>query len=108
MAEYKERQITATAHQRVRAVTILLKRQAAPRVVFQEEEVQVFADQRVIERDVSYCEADLNPAGGTIALRNPNTGALTGGTITHAQLYAAIYSLYLEVAQARDDALEAA
>ena len=102
MAEYRERTITATAHQRTRAVTFTNERGKTPHVVFQEEEVIVDGDGNVISRDTAYCEADLDRNNGVIALRNPNTGNLTGQTITHAQLYVAIYSLYREVAEARD------
>jgi hypothetical protein len=100
MAEYKERSITAGAYQRVRAATFIIERGETPRVVFQEEEVLVIAGGSVIKRDVSHCEAGLS--GGDIELRNPANGNLTGNTITQAQLYAAIYSLYRQVAAARD------
>lgn len=100
MAEYKERAVAASTYQRARAVTINHKRGEVPHVVFQEEEVLVLDGGETIRRDVSYCEAELS--GEDIALRNPTTGNLTGATITQAQLYAAIYSLYRMVAAARD------
>ncbi len=49
----------------------------------------------------------LAEPGATLALRNPETGALTGQTITHGELYAILWSLAMESA-ALQDASEAA
>jgi hypothetical protein len=101
MADYKEQSISGNKWQRCRAVTINNPYQGGPRAFFQEEEVVSFAGSTV-NRDVGSCDAVFDPVAGTIAMVDPTTNLPTGTTVTHAELYAILYSLYLQTATLRD------
>lgn len=68
----------------------------------------VFTEQKVIAMEgtditipAGTCSKTFNPME-TITIVNPETGQPTGNTITHAELYVILYSLYLQTAQERD------
>lgn len=112
MPNYRETSLTGTSWVRCRAVTITnpltgtgelnLHTQSieGPTAYFQEEKVVVM-DGGQMRQDVGACQQAFLP-DGEIALRNPDTGELTGTTATHAQLYAILFSLYMQTALARD------
>jgi len=56
---------------------------------------------REVVLNVDSCSATFDPQG-VIDVRNPETGELTGATVTQAELYAIVYSLYIQTATARD------
>ncbi len=51
---------------------------------------------------------EFNDPAAVLALRDPQTGALTGQTITHGELYAILWSLAMESAALQDAAAAAA
>lgn len=75
-----------------------------PRVTFQEERVfdVSAADEQVMRVPVQGCHADVDLEHGAFPLLDPETGEPTGASMSHAQLYVALYSLYFATALARD------
>ena len=109
---YKETALAGTSWVRCRAITItnplagteetdqrtgLL---VGPTAFFTEEKVVTMdgADLRVPS---GYCSKAFNPED-TITLINPETGEVTGATVTHGALYEILYSLYMQTALERD------
>ena len=105
---YKETNLTGTAWTRCRAVTINNPLQSSlvdagsPVAYFQEEQV-ISMEGANLMRDSGACSARFTP-NGVIHLRDPETGEATGETVTHAALYAILFSLYMQTALERDGA----
>jgi hypothetical protein len=55
-------------------------------------------------RDETALVGAFDPVAGLFPLVNPETGEPLGQTMTHAQLYVALHSLYMHLAQERDAA----
>lgn len=70
-----------------------------------EDRVQL-ADGTTIGTPAGSTQREFSDPRATLALRDPETGALTGQTITHGELYAILWSLAMESA-ARADAAAA-
>ena len=70
-------------------------------VYFQEEKVIVLSDNKVIINQIGSISAPYI-SENIISILDPTTGQATGATITHADLYKILYSLYIQTAQARD------
>ena len=100
MADYKAQEITGTAWQRCYKVTVLNNRNSTPTITFDEQKVYLMPDREVV-LNVDSCSATFDPEG-EIDVLNPETGESTGLKMTQAQLYAAVYSLYIATATARD------
>ena len=112
---YKETTVNGSSWVRCRAVTInnplpgntlsdMPQPDGAtgPVVYFQEEKV-VSLDGSNIHMDAGSCHKPFDPAA-TIPLLDPTTGEPTGTTVTHAELYAILFSLYMQTALERDAA----
>lgn len=104
MPDYKESTVAGTTWQRCCQIVIDNTRGAAPSVRFDEEEVLALADGREIKRALGALALPFDPAR-SIPLRDPVTGALTGGATTYGAAYALLYSAYMAAAEARDAAL---
>lgn len=103
MPDYKESSITGRQWQRCHTVIVRNPLGQTPTMEFEEETVVEFgAEQR--KQWSKGCSMDF-VAEQTIPLRDPTTNALTGTTVTHAELYQILYSLYMQAAEARDAAL---
>ena len=104
MPEYPETVAQATSSRRMFAVHMNVPRNnpAGRQIIFEEERVVVIGA-NVIASLAGSVSANLVPAD-TFALLNPNTGAATGQTATHADLYRLLYSLYMDLAAKRDAA----
>lgn len=100
MADYKAEQVAGSSWQRCYRVTIQNNRGAIPSVTFDEQRITLLGDREIAE-NVDSCSDTFNPSS-VIEIRNPNTGEKTGQTITQAELYAIVYSLYIQAAKARD------
>lgn len=102
MPEYKQTNVSGEAWQRCHQVVIENPLNARPLIRFDEERVAVApgAPGRVPLGSLS---APFDP-DAEIPLRDPQTNALTGKAITHADLYTALYSAYMQQADARDAA----
>ena len=111
---YKQTDVVGVAWTRCRAVTIVnpLKGKGAinplngqeqgPMAFFQEEEVLSIPN-NIITTDKGAISKDYVPTD-TIPLLDPATGNPTGESVTQAQLYQILYSLYIQTATARDNA----
>lgn len=101
MADYKESTATGKVWQRCYRVIIENARVGTPNIAFAEEEV-VDIGGKTVSSHAGYCNAIFDAAAGTIAMVDPTTNLPTGTTVSHAELYAILYSLYLQTATQRD------
>ena len=112
MPNYRESQTSAISWRRAFSGVIHnpLPGSGEARIDFTEQDV-ITADGKVIGLaqvfDFETVSVAFDPAG-VIALRDPESGKLTGQTMTHLQLRAALHSLYMIGAQARDERAAAA
>lgn len=100
MPNYNESQVAGTAWQRCHTVTVRNPLGGVPVIEFAEERV-IAIDGDDIKQWCQGCGKAFDMAG-TFPLLDPATNATTGATMTHAQLYVAIYSLYMQTAAERD------
>jgi len=105
MANYKETSGSATTWTRANRVMILnpLEPEVGKQISFFEETVAKVGD-TVIRSDSGYTSAYYVP-DKQVELLDPQSGEPTGKTITHAEIYQAIYSMYITAAKARDLAI---
>lgn len=103
MANYKEEIGTGVAWTRCKTVSIENPVLEKAYVNFIETKCAMVGD-FASEQFVGTISKEFDPTA-VINLRNPETGELTGQTTTHADLYVAIYSLYIQSALERDEAL---
>ena len=103
MADYKESSVTGNAWQRCKQIVIDNRRAAPPTLRFDEERVTALSDGDEVRRDLGSLTLAFDPTA-IIQIRDPETGDLTGETITHAEFYAMMHSAYLSTALARDAA----
>ena len=107
MPNYRESQSSAISWRRAFSGVIHnpMPGGGKPRIDFTEQDV-VSAGGKVIAVtqvfDFETVSVEFDPAG-VIALRDPDSGELTGETMTHLQLRAALHSLYMIGATSRDE-----
>lgn len=105
MPNYKETTISGTSWRRTKSVLIDNTYQKTPFLVFEEEDIfQVnnnYISKPTMPSD-GRLAIDFNPEA-TIPLLDPSTGQPTGATMTHADLYVALNSLYMQLADLRDN-----
>lgn len=100
---YKQTTLSGTSWTRCRCVTINNPLTGdAPIAYFQEEKV-ISIDGAQTTVDAGSCRKAFDPAA-TIPMLDPATGVATGATVTHAELYAILFSLYMQTAVERDGA----
>lgn len=104
MPDYKETTVTGVAWQRCHTVTAHNPLDGQPRVEFQEEKIVVL-DGEPIRQWAPGCSVDFAP-DAAVPLLDPATNTPTGESITHARIYQALYSLYMQTATDRDAAQE--
>lgn len=100
MADYKESTVSGTKWQRASRVVIENPFGGTPHVSFVEEEVVNFGDKQITNPCANLI-VQFDPAA-EIALVDPATGTPTGKVMSHADLYAALHSLYMQEAVKRD------
>lgn len=110
---YKETNLTGTSWTRCKSITITnplandptpgpaVQQPPKPIALFNEETVTQLSNNSVSKQDTGYCSTEFNPIS-TIPLIDTETGAPTGETITHAELYRILFSLYMQTATSRD------
>lgn len=101
MPDYNETDLTGKAWQRCHEVSIANTRGTVPVVQFYEERVIALEGGAEIRQGLGPLTVSFDPAR-EIALRDPETGELTGDTLTYAQAYGVLYSAYLDAALERD------
>lgn len=102
MPNYHESTVTGTSWQRCHTVTIRNPLDGAKKIEFAEERV-IALDGEDMRTWVVGCERLFVP-GEQFKILNPETNQPTGQVMTHAQLYQALYSLYMQTALERDAA----
>lgn len=102
MANYRETTAEGTSWRRAKQVAIYnpLEAIASKDILFFEEDVVVIGD-KTFHTDSGIVKAVYDPEG-VVQLRNPQTGELTGDTIEQKVVYQALFSMYLDAAEARD------
>ena len=114
MANYKEELLTGQSWVRCKDIIIsnplegtelnVVTAQAlTPEVYFKEEKVVMLEGKKVVLGSSS-CTAAFNPISGSIPLLNPQTGEPLGTSVSHAELYTILFSLYIQTALERDAA----
>jgi hypothetical protein len=101
MADYNQTDVSGKSWQRCNQVLISNPRHGAPMVRLSEEVIVVAGDKEFAESLPGiHFEFDPNIV---IQMRNPETGeVIPGATMTGLQVYAAMFSLYIQKAQERD------
>lgn len=107
MANYKETNVTGTQWKRAYRVQIDNVIDQIPRLTFDEQTITIL-DSETITKPVGHVTAMFDPTY-VINLKNPQTGeAIPGATATETDLYVILYSLYIQLAEERDAAIQAA
>jgi hypothetical protein len=103
MSNYQETTGSGTTWRRARQVLIKNPLDSSQKpIMFFEEDVAVVGEKQFTSEG-QIVSTNYDP-GYVISLRDPETGQRTGNTITQALVYQALYSLYLDVAERRDNA----
>jgi hypothetical protein len=103
MANYNESSINGTSYQRAWRVEAENPLEGSKHITFHEEVVAVLADDTIHKQKGNITKA-YDPSA-SFNLLNPETGAVVG-SMTHDELYAAIYSLYIATATERDATIQ--
>lgn len=98
---YKEETREAVFWQRCKEVICVNPLVGDKYVSFQEEKACLVNGQPISMGHAGGCNTSFTEEG-LIPLVNPNTGELTGDTVSHAVLYTILHSLYIQTARARD------
>lgn len=69
-----------------------------PTIRFDEERRTILSDGESVGRPTRSITLEFTTPDKTFPLRNPLTGELTGGTMSHGQFYAVLYSLATQAA----------
>lgn len=99
---YREQTETGTSWRRCHEVHIYNPLDGAKRVRMDEQDVVTF-NGKTADMNAGYIAKDFDPTAA-IQLLNLDTGLPTGEVMTHAELYQALYSLYMQCAAERDGA----
>lgn len=101
MSIYTESTVTGHAWRRCHQIVIDNRRGGVPTVRFDEETVVALDGSAEVRSPAGMVTIDFDPAR-QIPLRDPQSGALTGGVMSYAEAYAVLYSAYLDAALERD------
>lgn len=102
MPDYNESTVSGKSWQRCPQVLISNPHEGKPVVRLSEETVVTVGDKKFTE-SLPGIQFEFDP-NIVIQLRNPETGAPIGATMTGIQVYVALYSLYIQKAMERDAA----
>jgi len=103
MADYKQQSTSVDKYNRFSTITILNPLNRAPLVSALEEQVLSISGETIL-RQVGEINKPFNPYEN-FPERDPATGELTGNTLSSADVYKAIYSYVVRMAEERDAAL---
>lgn len=99
-ADYRAEKVTGKRWRRAARVTILNHYLGSPVVAFDEEQVtEIEAQVKASPTETLSVPVDLL---AQIDLISPDTGEPLGVSVTHRDVYVALYSLYRQLAAARD------
>lgn len=97
---YQEKNVTGKSWKHCHSVLVNNDFGVPPMFTFHEKLLTQLDDQ-VIQEPTGCVSGFFDPVG-VIQLRNPETGELTGEIMTQADMYTALWSLYIALAEARD------
>ena len=100
MANYNETDVTGTEYQRCFSVVINNVLNQIPEIIFKEEKVLNLSTGKM-SIGCGYCAKQYN-ADSEFSILNIADNTDTGSTMTHKDLYIALYSLYVQTAAERD------
>jgi hypothetical protein len=100
MANYKEQTGSGTSWTRAKQVIINNEYAGNKNITFFEENIAQLGD-KIFKTESGILSTRFDPEY-LISLRNPETGEKTGNVILQSLVYQALYSLYLDLAEARD------
>lgn len=102
MANYKETKAEGTVWRRAKQVNVSNYLEDIPKpIVFMEEDVAVIGEEQ-FHTNRGSVQTVYDPEY-LINLRDPETGEKTGVVVKQSMIYLALYSLYLDCAEARDN-----
>ena len=107
---FKESNVSGTSWSRCKNLSISNPLVEVPehsiirQIMFEQEEV-ISLENRDNLRTYKTSISKRYVPDSTITLLNPETGSPTGATMTHKELYAILYSLYVQTAQENDASL---
>jgi hypothetical protein len=101
MPNYKESNVSGVSWQRCHIVTIQNQLELSKKIDFQEEQV-IDINGKIYHEWVAGCSKDYD-ANASFPIIDPTTGLETGQTMSHQDLYLALYSLYIQTATERDE-----
>lgn len=103
MPNYNESTVSGTSWQRCHTVTVRNPLGGTPKIEFAEERV-IALEGEDMRTWVAGCEKNFSPSE-TFPLLDTQTNQPTGQTMSHADLYQALHSLYMQTARERDTAV---
>ena len=101
MPDYKAQTKVVSTWQRCYRITIENPYAATPSIRF-DEEVMTVVDNETSSSVVGRFVRDFVDPENTFSLYDPQTGEKTGSTMTHGEVYAVLWSLYMSLADERD------
>lgn len=104
MPNYNESNVTGTTWQRCYKIEVRNPYQGPKGAIFLEEEVTSLANGKIIQEPTTNMQELFDVPTKTIELVNPETGDLLGNSVTYQDVYVILYSLYMQLAAARDAA----
>lgn len=102
---YQETQVTGSRYRRAKYVNINNSKGQVPQISFEEERITVLDDGKSFSESVGSLSTAFD-ATSIIPLLDPETGEDTGNTMTQAEVFQALYSLYFKLAAERDNPTE--
>lgn len=101
MSDYNASQITGNSWQRCYQIGIENSLDCAPVIRFDEEMIFRTATDEDLHKPLGTFSL-MPEMGGSVEILNPINGASIGATITYGEIYALIYSVYIDAAKKRD------
>lgn len=102
MANYQESTGDGATWKRCRAIEILNPLNGPKSVIYREEIAARVGEITMPTGITDIMQESVIDLNKTISVRNPETGELTGDTITYGEVYAILYSAYMQLAIIRD------
>ena len=102
MADYNEQTVTGKSWQRCYAITVANPYAGTPSIVFSEEVLTLLGD-KSHRTSLNSVSLHYDPEA-TVDLYDPATLEPTGQTMTHQEMYLALFGAYMTAAKARDAA----
>jgi hypothetical protein len=103
MANYQESTVTGTTWKRCNKIEIRNPYQGAKLAIFLEEELTSLANGKIIQEPSTNIQESFSDPAKVVELVDPTTGASLGNTVTYQEIYVILHSLYMQLANERDN-----